>query len=136
MSDENSTYDSVEVVELDEALDEVVQVYEERISDSDQAWDSIAHSVEDLGSAVSTLSGQVTDLSGDVRLLSEPSDSSESVVYSVALSESQWAEMQQAWGWAKSCGSVVLFLCLVSTLITCAILGSHLWNHFSRGWRN
>lgn len=136
MPDEQ-TYDAVEVVELDEALDEVVQVYEERISESDQAWDSIAHSVEDLGSAISTLSGDVTGLSGDVRALSDSSPSSDdSTVYSVALTDAQWAEMQQAWSWAKSCGSVVLFLCLVSTLISCAILGSHLWTHFSRGWRN
>lgn len=137
MPDETPTYDdAVEVVSLDEAMDAVVEVYEDRISDSDAAWDSVAHSVEALGSAVSSLSGQVTALDEDVRSVSEASPSESETVYYVALNEAQWSEAQQAWGWAKSCGSLILFLCLVSTLVLCSILGSHLWTHFSRGWRN
>lgn len=53
----------------------------------------------------------------------------------VQIDSAQWQQMRESWLWAKDCASLALFLVLVASLFVAALLGTKLWEGFSKGWR-
>ena len=88
--------------------------------------------------AIADLAGDLAGVHDDVRALAKTldegakADSSNTVV---VLSDSQWSEIRDAWGWCKGGFSVALFLVLVCTLVVSCLLGNRLWAAFVEGWR-
>ena len=88
--------------------------------------------------AIADLAGDLAGVHDDVRALAKTLDEgakADSTDTVVVLSDSQWSELRDAWGWCKGGFSVALFLVLVCTLVVSCLLGNRLWAAFVEGWR-
>lgn len=88
--------------------------------------------------AIADLAGDLAGVHDDVRALAKTLDEgaqADSTDTVVVLSDSQWSEVRDAWGWCKGGFSVALFLVLVCTLVVSCLLGNRLWAAFVEGWR-
>ena len=75
--------------------------------------------------------------SAESEVSTSQADSADSgVTYEVVLTDSQWADVQRCWGWAKHGAGVGLFLALLCVLLLAALLGNRLWVSFGEGWRH
>lgn len=119
----------------------IIEVFE--VEDVQEVVSGVTQDYRDQTAAgISALSEDVQSLSEDVRTLGATvstlgaSPSTDEVTYVVELSEEQWETVRGCWVWAKSGLSTALFLLLLVTLLTSAVLGSRLWATFSEGWRH
>lgn len=88
--------------------------------------------------AIADLAGDLAGVHDDVMALTKTLDANakaDSTDTVVVLSDSQWSEVRDAWGWCKGGFSVALFLVLVCTLVVSCLLGNRLWAAFVEGWR-
>ena len=108
-------------------LETVQQVVEQSVSEGMREHaDTQSASVDDLARSVDALvASQATE--GDTSAGDGP--------VTVVLSDAQWAEMRDAWMFAKGGMQVCLYLALVCTLLVASLLGNRLWSAFSQGWR-
>ena len=126
---------SDDVVVVDDGTN-VAQTSDDAVSvDVLDALDSYASKQD---AAIADLAGDLAGVHDDVRALAKTLDSNakaDSTDTVVVLSDSQWAEVRDAWGWCKGGFSVALFLVLVCTLVVSCLLGNRLWAAFVEGWR-
>lgn len=126
---------SDDVVVVDDDVD-VAQTSDDAVSiDVLDALESYSRKQD---AAIADLAGDLAGVHDDVRLLSKTLDANakaDSTDTVVVLSDSQWSELRDAWGWCKGGFSVALFLVLVCTLVVSCLLGNRLWAAFVEGWR-
>ena len=140
MSDTPQNEQVIEQVEV-VSVDDVAKIVDDATSSAG------SEAVEAIGSEVAEVSGKVDSVGdyvagidarlakveeGFVTLGAQSDDGANAVM----LTDDQWLEMQQAWGWAKSCASFGVFLLLVCVLLVAANFGSKLWSTFVAGWRH
>ena len=108
-------------------LETVQQVVEQSVSEGMREHaDTQSASVDDLARSVDALvAAQAAE--GDTSVGDGP--------VTVVMSDTQWAEMREAWLFAKGGMQVCLYLALVCTLLVASLLGNRLWSAFSQGWR-
>lgn len=124
----------LEVVTLDDVhklVDNALSDYYER---QDLAMESycndVSGGIDAVNDSVGALSSKVDALAANV---DDSKEAQENLV--VTLDEGQWTTVQRCWGWGKAAGQVALFLELVILLMVCTLLGTRLWDAFSKGWR-
>lgn len=136
----NSTSDgstTVQVVTLEDArlmvdyaLAESSEIYVDRVGNEvavlgDQVMD-LGKRMDGIDVAIGTISRALAD---------DGKKSSEQSTAVVVIDGEQWSTIQRCWTWAKSVGSILLFVMLACTLFVCVLIGQRLWDAFSRGWR-
>lgn len=92
--------------------------------------------LESLRGEIRALGDKVVDLESSVLADSEGDTVNEVASTVVVLDSAQWEEVRDAWGWCKPGISLMLYLTMVVTLLVAALLGTRLWNAFSKGWRS
>jgi len=125
-----------DVVVVDGGVD-VAQTSDDAVS-GDAVLDALDSYASKQDAAIADLAGDLAGVHDDVRALSKTLDANaeaDSTDTVVVLSDSQWSELRDAWGWCKGGFSVALFLVLVCTLVVSCLLGNRLWAAFVEGWR-
>ena len=126
---------SDDVVVVDDGVD-LAQTSEDAVSVD--VLDALESYSSKQDAAIADLAGDLAGVHDDVRALAKTLDEGSKVDSTdtvVLLSDSQWSEVRDAWGWCKGGFSVALFLVLVCTLVVSCLLGNRLWAAFVEGWR-
>lgn len=125
-----------DVVLVDDGVD-VAQTNDDSLS-GDAVLDALESYSSKQDAAIADLAGDLAGVHDDVQALVKTLDEgakADSTGTVVVLSDSQWSEVRDAWGWCKGGFSVALFLVLVCTLVVSCLLGNRLWAAFVEGWR-
>lgn len=130
-----------EIVAIDESSSveqlpiEPVQVIDDESMDREPVQSTSVDqlmAIEDLGRRIDALGDGVQALAAGN---TDDDEVATADVVVMELSDGQWQEIRESWGWCKAGFSVALFLALVCTLLVAAIFGNRLWSAFSKGWR-
>ena len=124
-----------DLVVVDDGVD-VAQTSEDAVSVD--VLDAIESYATKQDAAIADLAGDLAGVHDDVLSLSktlEAGSKADSTDTVVVLTDSQWSEVRDAWGWCKGGFSVALYLALLCSLLLAALLGCRLWTAFSEGWR-
>lgn len=130
-----------EIVAIDESSSveqlpiEPVQVIDDESMDREPVQSTSVEqlmAIEDLGRRIDALGDGVQALAAGN---TDDDEVATADVVVMELSDGQWQELRESWGWCKAGFSVALFLGLVCTLLVAALFGNRLWSAFSKGWR-
>lgn len=131
----SSAVDSLTRDEVDSLVRKALEDYETRRREDDaENVSTLSSSIEQVGVGVDDCVTGVSALSGKLDDLAEVVESEGNTV--VVLDSGQWQDIQRCWGWTKNAAGVALFLVLVTTLLVSALLGSRIWDTFTKGWRH
>ena len=115
-------------------IEQVIEVYEGNQAKTDAVLRDIAQDVVALNESLEVVGDEVVEVKSALQGV-ESADEGDEVTYVVELSDAQWQELRDVWAQVRPTLQVCVYLALVVTLLTAALLGNRLWASFSKGWR-